>query len=214
MAFPDINFADAYKGIMSLPVQQSSTNEFIGWIRTKGLDRPIMTLVNQADNNDNQVARYKTDISLATIANSVGRAVATLFVLPAIATLGTLYNFGVGLGKLGFGLVTHIKITPQMEQAQANEMRENARKGMNQGIQHLLTAVYDFAVGMFSLLTAIAYGIAPHSVREGHEKIFGIAQDNKDSLIARSAKGVVDAMVPHQDQVQLTAWERFKVAFA
>jgi hypothetical protein len=213
MGMPEINFQTVSRGIMTLPAQESATNEFIGWIHQKGMARSCVQI-----RHTKQGTEYHTDFSAETVAISLGRTAATAFILPVIATLGAMYNAGAGIAKIGLGLVAHMKITPQMQKKDADGLRDLARQSMTEGLEHIMTAVYDFAVGMFSTIIALVYGVAPSQVEQGHEKVFLGKRSSHDddgeeipaeqSYIAQGAERAVDSILPKAAQAHLSFFDR------
>lgn len=214
MGMPEINFQTVSQGIMTLPARESATNEFIGWIHHKGMNHSCVEI-----RNTKQGTEYHTDFSPQTVAISLGRTAATAFILPVIATLGAMYNAGAGIAKIGLGVVAHMKVTPQMQRREAEGLRDLAREAMTQGVEHLMTAVYDFAVGMFSTIIALVYGVAPRQVEQGHETVFlgkrGYHDDDTDqdvdaqpSYIAQGAERAVDSILPKAAAAHLSFLDR------
>lgn len=141
------NFDTISNGINSIPVG-SATDEFLSWVENKELTIPLLRyngLINFGINTEHPIGKS----ALSTGA----RLLITLVALPAIAQIGALYNLIAGVAKVGLGIISHFK---QVEQ-------EKVKEEISSGLQHLMTAVYDFAMSYLAMIFGVAYALFPRS---------------------------------------------------
>lgn len=153
----------------------STVDEFIEWIGKKGLNTSILNNIEKKEKG--QGFTYETNWEAATLAVCFARMLAALVVLPTITPLGALYNSFTGSFKLCSGMVTYLSD------------RKEAKKKVEEGLIHLMTAVYDLALGLFlntgflGVALAVGYGISDQVLRTPHLKIYGdhpmFKRDNK-----------------------------------
>jgi len=140
------NFEAISNGISSIP-GGSATDEFLSWVENKELNIPLIKRTGVMGFEVNQ-----QETSRAALC-SAARGLMAFIALPAIAQIGAVYNLVAGLTKVGFGIVCHFK---QVE-------KDQVKAHISAGLQHLMVAVYDFAVSYLAMAIGIAYAILPRS---------------------------------------------------
>jgi len=147
------------------------------------------------------------DTSSEAIYATVKRVLATAFILPVLASISALYNGVAGAAKLGFAVVAQMK----------KEDAETVKAEFNASFQHLITAVADFAIALFSTVIAVAYGVIPADVELAYKKLYLLGEealrpsharhgdeDNKDdaatpALINQGANFLTEQLFPAED---------------
>jgi hypothetical protein len=148
-------------GINSLPAG-SATDEFLSWVENKGLNTPILRKTGSLG------LSFEITTTPPAILHTGARLLISLVALPAIGHIGVIYNLAVGVTKVLLGIVSHFK------QVQESTVKEE----ISAGFQHLMTAVYDFAIAYLAIIFGVAYALLPRSagfpvsVEEAHDWVY------------------------------------------
>ncbi len=136
----------------------SATEQFFNWANQLGIGSKSVL----SQNTD-----FKFDFSHGAIQQTLARLFA-ISVLSRVATLGALYNFAAFAARFTVACVGHIR----------QENRDALKKEFNAAFTHLLTAVYDLAVGILLntsyiyVLAAVAFSLFHTMAWKGHEMFF------------------------------------------
>jgi len=114
------------------------------------------------------------DKSIDTVIQMTLRAVSAHFIFPRVSPVLAIINGAIGGVHLGIGVIQRFKT----QEKDWIEQRDLIETHLRKGVAHLVTGVYDFAVGYVlkqkhvGLLGAAVFAIAPTIVKVYHEKMY------------------------------------------
>lgn len=130
-----------------------------GWLDTQDLSFSTFTALN--------------DKSIDTAAKVATRIGVTYFITPRITAVASLYNFSIGVYYIGMGFVTAFQ-----ENSRSIEEKRKIAQEFHTGFVHVLTAVYDYAIGrlikipILGLASVVLFGVMPQLIVEAYKQVF------------------------------------------